>query len=138
MEFIFPEQPFLYDDHIFLALNERILTTSNSESLDFLDSDALGNKIYDWLKLRGQPQPQVMTTNTYCNGVDSICNLPQTSPTQDYLGIITMNIHKSTIQKIMESTTQATPTIKLITTGDDDTLDCRHFKLEFNVKVSYY
>jgi hypothetical protein len=132
MEFEFHEQTFEYDDHVILALNNRILMTTAGDALPYLSTDGSGY-LYDWSKLVGKSQ-DVGGTSIYCNGGNSNCSLPQT----DVPGTILLNIPKSAIQKIMTMSSQSTHQIKLITTGDNDDHDCRHEAVSFQVKATYH
>jgi hypothetical protein len=132
MGFEFQEQTFEYDDHVILALDNRILMTTAGDALKYLQTDGSGY-IYDWSRLVGKSQ-DVGGTNIYCNGANSTCSLPQT----DVAGKILLDIPKSTIQNIMTMSSQTTHEIKLITTGDNDLHDCRHEGVSFQVKAIYH
>lgn len=131
MELDFPEQSFIYDDHVVLALNNRILMNTGSDMHQYLQSDGSGY-IYDWSKLVGKSQ-DVGGTRLYCNG-NSTCNVPSTEQT----GKILIDIPKSTIQKIVTMSPQSVNQIKMITTGDDDANDCNHTPISFKVKATYH
>lgn len=131
MEFEFVEQTFHYDDHVIMTFNDRILLNTGSDMHKYLNSDGSGY-IYDWSKLVGQTH-DVGGTNLYCNG-GSTCQIPDTDKT----GKILVDIPKSKIQQIMTMAPQSTHQIKMITTGDDDSNDCRHTPVSFKVKVKYY
>lgn len=131
LEMDFPEQPFTYDDHVILTLNDRILMNTGSDMHKYLNSDGSGY-IYDWSKLAGKSQ-DVGETKLYCNG-NSTCNVPNTEQN----GKILIDIPKSTIQQIVTMAPQSVNQIKMITTGDNDAGDCNHTPISFTVKASYH
>lgn len=131
MEMDFPQQSFVYDDHVILTLNNRILMNTGSDMHKYLDVDGSGY-IYDWSKLALKSQ-DVGGTHLYCNG-GSTCNVPNT----EQKGQILIDIPKTTIQKIVTMAPQSVNRIKMITTGDNDTGDCNHTPISFTVKASYH
>lgn len=130
MELEFPEQPFTYDDHVILTLNNRIVMNTGSDMHQYLSQDGSGY-IYDWSKLVGKTQ-DVGGTHLYCNG-GSTCSVPNTEQN----GQILVDIPKVVIQQIVTMAPQSVNQIKMITTGDDDVGDCNHTPISFKVKASY-
>ncbi len=130
MELDFPEQPFTYDDHVILTLNNRIVMNTGSDMHKYLTQDGSGY-IYDWSKLVGKTQ-DVGGTHLYCNG-GSTCSVPNTEQN----GRILVDIPKNTIQQIVTMAPQSVNQIKMITTGDDDVGDCNHSAISFQVRATY-
>lgn len=119
---------FKYDDHLFLALNEKVLMTTSAPSLTYLaPTDANGNYVYNWFSLRGKYVDNDKSS-IYCNGAGSICTLPNT----DTVGTLSISIDGNAIQKI--APTSAGYQLKMVVTGDDNTTkDCRHTAVTFKV-----
>lgn len=138
LDFQFQKQQFYYDDHILLALNDRILASSyNWKKL--LSKDSNGLEIYDWSKIVNQDwETPSSLEGVFCAGMAeglSTCQWPSTQVEGD----IAMEFDKSIIQKVMAASVGADKHVfKFVTTGDNDTsVDCWHKAISFQVDVKY-
>lgn len=133
------QQNFRYDDNIIITVNQYILasTTNFTQHLE----NKNGYFKYDWTKLRGkdaQARPEdSIPSKQYCPGKSAgtaLCLFPQT----DTVGSIQLRFDERTIQEILSLTSPSKIDLGMITTGDDNSSDCRHVPLRFAIKLDYY
>lgn len=138
LDFKFNRQKFYYDDHILLALNNRILATSYNWT-GILSKDGNGLEVYDWSRIAGKDwETPSDKEGIFCAGKaegKATCSWPETQ--ED--GEISMEFDQSVIQKVMAaSTTLDKHVFKFVTTGDnDEEIDCWHKSISFTVDVKY-
>lgn len=133
------EQKFLYDDNIFITLNDYVLA-STSNFTRHLESTN-GFYKYDWSKLVDKDAQNAKEDTTlakqYCAGADkglASCAFPET----ETVGKVQLNFSDAVIQNILGITSASQIKLGLTTTGDNDSTDCQHVALRFAVTVQYY
>ena len=132
MSFQFPEQRMVYDDQIILTYRGVVLATSLREYWNRFNR-AEGLPIYDWNQLRGQSSDVGGHSPTCLGG--QTCIMPATQTT----GAIRLVIPNEAFYQIATTMTGAPHTFSMITTADnDDSSDCKHSGVNFEVEVTYY
>ncbi|MGZ6398916.1 MAG: hypothetical protein ACXWRZ_14650 [Bdellovibrio sp.] len=133
------QQNFYYDDNIILTINEYIIASTTDFSKYFQATD--GYYKYDWSALLFKPAQNGAMDSTvdkqYCAGKstgDSECLFPQTQT----VGNIQLHIGEKVIQNILGITSPNKLKIDMITTGDNDSTDCQHVPVQFNINVDYF
>jgi hypothetical protein len=133
------EQNFWYDDNIILTLNGYVMASSTNFSAYFQKNQ--GFDLYNWASLRGKPAQNYYLDSTsdkqYCAGLSegiSTCDIPQT----DSWGALKINIGEPIIQGILSLTDPSQVSLGIISLGDNDSTDCQHVPLRFEIKVEYF
>tara|TARA_B100001248_G_C27398872_1_gene468110 strand:+ start:7527 stop:8393 length:867 start_codon:yes stop_codon:yes gene_type:complete len=133
-----------YDDHLIVALNNYVLSSSNLNYIEdgllvpVLNSDTQETLYkYDWAQMVGAPWRQGGNHNVvYCLGEDSgnsSCQIPLTQNT----GSFKVDIDEDALQTIIGlSNVGSNHKFKLVVTGDND-LDCISSEFSFNVNIKY-
>lgn len=149
MNFWSKEDAFVYDDEIYLTLNDIILVASSSHHLNEFENrrDFLA---YDWNKIVGR----TYTTGdgAYCAGGENTCTVPPTEKKGKFrfempdakvqaLGVAAGVKESRTmvsLEEFQSSNKQSALTFKLITTGDNDKkIDCMHSQINLDVDLTY-
>ena len=133
------EQNFYYDDNIFITMNNFVLSSTSTFS-DHLESQNNFYK-YDWSRLinkKAQNLPQdTVASKQYCAGRAqglASCSFPET----ESYGKVNLAFKDEVIQKILTMTTVDKIRLGVITTGDNNSTDCQHVPLDFEIAVLYY
>lgn len=134
MAFEFPEQDMLYDDEIYLTVNNFMLmgsmdyTTNLTKDGDF--------PVYDWTKIKGNPYNHNLYPK-FCAGMAnglSSCVIP---PTQTR-GKMQLQFSDSLIAQLyLKSAAKPVYDFQWVTLGDNDGADCRHSGFTFKAKVTF-
>lgn len=139
MAFSFPRQSFRYDDHFLFTFNDLVLASSY-DFRSYLESSE-GLLKYDWSRIVGIP----WLTNkegTFCasardgQGVlrSGTCSWPST----DVAGNIQMSFPQDVFYATMNyNLTRAHHEFKFVSIGDNDTLDCEHSDIRFDLAIEY-
>lgn len=119
----------LYDDHLFLALNDNLIMT-RSAAFGSLEQQGNGFRRYDWNRLKGLGTGPL--DNPFCaEGVS--CQLPQTERT----GTFGFSLSESANKRLFGSLLGQDLTFKLVITGDDNPeSDCQLYR-SIRMKISY-
>lgn len=151
MSFQFQTQAMKYDDHFFFLVNDVVVAASdswwqdnylNSSSLQIDASHSLTANIYNWSRLVGQPNNNMVVPKqpdgvSYCLGENeglSQCSWPQT----EVSGQISMSVAPKIVTALGLKSSNSNVTLKFITTGDDDVAkDCQHEPLSLSVHLRY-
>lgn len=130
MKFNFAKQQFLYDDHFLMTFNSAVIASSyNFDKVLTTENNLLR---YDWSKMAGMYWDS-SKEGKYC-ATGGICNWPVT----DTPGNIEINYDASVFQKIMsEDINRNEHSLKFISIGDNDELDCEHSDIRFSIDVEF-
>jgi hypothetical protein len=136
LTFSFPQQQFVFDDHFLFTFDGLVL--ASSYNYDSLLNDVDGFAVYDWSKIAGKEwYTGTVLEGQFCAGRDqnlSTCSWPNTEQT----GAINMSFAPSIIQKIMSfDVARTTHSFSLVTVGDNDSTDCQHAPISFDLSVKY-
>lgn len=135
MAFNFPEQAMKYDDLFLITLDERIIATAYDWQ-NILELDDFGYMKYNWQLMAGSVWDN-SKEGTFCAGLSdgkSSCSWPVT----DTNGTIKLDYNTEVIQQIMaQGLSKSNHDFRFVTIGDDDTGDCEHSRIDFQVEVSY-
>lgn len=133
------QQNFRYDDNILITMNQYILASTTNFTRHLESKN--GYFKYDWTRLRGKDAQARSDDSTpgkqYCPGKSTgkaMCLFPQT----DTVGSIQLRFDERIIQEILTLTSPNKIDLGMITTGDDNSSDCRHVPLRFAIKIDYY
>lgn len=137
LSFNFANQSYRYDDHFLLTLNGVILASSyNFSSVLLSQNNAL---VYDWTRIVGQPWQHGQNgmpnlEGEHCISGATTCNIPPT----DTNGQIQIGLPPAVIQRVISSDpNQTNHSFMFVTTGDNDSTDCKHLTINFSVEVDY-
>lgn len=133
-KFDFVQQDFLYDDHFMLTFNDSIIASSYNFS-SRLDKGQLGLLQYDWTKMAGMFWEN-SHEEIFCPqipGFGASCSFPG----HDQQGVINLQYDSQYIQAIMSNGVPENHFFKMVSVGDNDTLDCEHSDVSFDVTVRY-
>ncbi len=143
VKFDFKVQPFLYDDHILLLMNDHLIASSYDFSED-LQLGTNGLLKYKWQDIAGIPWDKTKE-GMFCAKVDqkdsSRCSFPET----DTDGQIILEYKPELIQSIMTAGVPDQHKFSFVTLGDNDDTrfnssdndDCEHSDLRFEVEVEF-
>lgn len=133
-DFNFVQQDFLYDDHFMLTFNNSIIAAS----YDFtsrLNTGSFGLLQYDWTKLAGMnwdsSQEQIFCPQI--PGFVSSCSFPG----HDQQGVINLSYDSAYIRGVMSNGIPENHFFRMVSIGDNDSMDCEHSDVSFNVTVRY-
>lgn len=136
--FISDTQPFVYDDHFMMTLNNYVIAASYDWSENFKQLQGL--LVYDWFDLQGDfwggnNNPK---ERTYCAGESeglSQCTWPET----EHVGQIKVELGDSVIYRLVAMSPELNShEFGFVTTGDNDpSTDCQHSPFAFNIKARY-
>jgi hypothetical protein len=130
VKFKFAQQQFLYDDHFLVTFNNAVIASS----YDFSAQLSRGYDLlrYNWSKIAGM----VWTDDkegVFC-APNSQCSWPDT----DKPGVINMNYPSLVFQKLMaEDLNRIEHSIKFVSIGDNDNMDCEHSEVNFTLDVEF-
>ncbi|MES2963959.1 MAG: hypothetical protein V4760_08715 [Bdellovibrionota bacterium] len=135
IQFSSPKQEWLYDDHVFVTMNDVLLASSHPIH-DVLKQES-GLSIFEWSKIYNQKWMQI-PANVWCEGMDSglsSCAWPASQTPGD----IQLDFAPQLFQKIVaRDLSRNTHVFKFVTTGDNDPdVDCDHSALNFDVQITY-
>lgn len=147
MDFKFPKQNFLYDDHFLFTFNKTVLASSYWFDPLF-GSRASGQNhfvpsgTYSWSSIAGSVWDH-NKEGTFC--LSSKSSLPGSVeltkcswPMTDTQGQIEVDLPKHVIQKIIaKDLTSNIHEFSFVSLGDNDDMDCEHSDINFEVEVSY-
>lgn len=124
-----------YDDEMFFLLQNTILMATKDYSEYFPGQDMF--RSFSWEGLRDKPYDQFDDRPLYCLGGTegfSQCELPPT----DTRGTISLELTPEMSENLALSLgRQRSLNFDWITTGDNDSSDCRHTAIQFDVKLQY-
>lgn len=130
VKFSFEQQQFLYDDHFLVTFNNAVIASS----YDFSGQLSRGYDLlrYNWSRLAGMYW-DFDKEGVYC-APNSQCSWPDT----DKAGVINMSYPALVFQKLMaEDLNRIEHSIKFISIGDNDDMDCEHSEVNFTLDVEY-
>ncbi len=134
--FDFKPQPYRYDDYFALLFNNNIIT-SGYDFRDNLLPQNFGLLDYEWASIRGIDMAfGSAKEQVYCPqipGATATCSFPG----HDTQGVIDLNLDPKYIRAVMSNGVPADHSFTLVTFGDNDTGDCEHSDVEFDVNVTY-
>ncbi len=125
----------IFDDELFLTLNDAVMLSSYDYSDRFNSENGLF--IYNWNQLTQAYNPGPNDDpNPYCLGEadaqGSSCNVPQTTT----VGRFSMSIGGDAAARLATRVKeQERATLGLIISGDDEDTDCKHSKITLNVTL---
>lgn len=124
-----------YDDLILFHFNNHVFAASYAPMIANLDV-VNGLKIYDWSKMRGQPADP-RGHEIYCLGESqglSRCRIPRSESN----GRLELMLDQQVLYRLSAARPAGAPVqLGVVTTGDNDTIDCRHSRLQFSLDFSY-
>ena len=130
VKFNFAEQTFLYDDHVLMTFNNAIIASSYNFTSQLPSQNGLLR--YDWALMAGMYWDH-SKEGVFCPNQGQ-CSWPAT----DTPGKILMNYPAQLFQGLMaEDINRNQHSIKFVSIGDNDNLDCEHSDLNFSIDVSY-
>lgn len=132
------QQTFVYDDHFLIALNDKVLSSSNQKFIDQLEEkDSL--RQYEWDRMHqgmasNYPRKDQWNSRTiYCAGTS--CLLPPTQQSGT-LKILISDTVSAQLSSVINQDTKAE--LKVVTFGDDDGgADCYHSGFHLTVTGTY-
>jgi hypothetical protein len=139
----FDEQPFRYDDHFLFAFNQYVLATSYNwspagengapnDNQTFLD-ESDGMWIYDWSKIADKRWTSSGREQVICAPGALECRFPG----HDNEGQIRLRYESQVFRRVMSRDLGRTQhSFTLTVTGDNDSSDCWHRPLEFQLRVT--
>ena len=132
----FENQAFKFDDHFLMTVDDVVLATSYN-FFPLLDNK-FGLPLYNWNNIVGQKWVSTSANEgQYCLDQDqnqSDCSWPDT----DRDGVISMAFSSELMQSLMaRDLSNSSHEFKFITVGDNDTGDCEHSDINFNVEINY-
>jgi hypothetical protein len=135
IKFSSPTQEWLYDDHVFVMMDDVLLASSHPVHDKLTQENGLS--IFEWSKIYNQKWTQI-PAYIWCEGMTqglSSCSWPAS---QDP-GEIKLDFAPRLFQKIVaRDLTRNTHEFKFVTTGDNDGgSDCNHSDLTFDVEIKY-
>lgn len=122
-----------YDDELLLTFNDAIVLSSHNYNARFEQIEELsGVFLYEWPQLLGgmNPGPDE-EPNPYCLG-ETACEIPRTSQPGRFALELT---GEDGLKMARLAQLQNRAQLKLITTGDDETTDCRHSPITLDLEV---
>jgi hypothetical protein len=132
--FTVPQQQVQFDDEIFLLFNNVVLATSKDYTYALPQRN--GMFFYDWMSLRDEPYLPDGESHNYCLGEQEgqgVCVMPYTETT----GLLNLTFDDSIMHKISALSSKSSHAFGLVTIGDNNTTDCMHTGLEFDITVRY-
>ena len=133
-DFNFAQQDFLYDDHFMLTFNDSIIASSYNFTSQ-LTQGSFGLLQYDWMQLAGMNwdhnQEEIFCPQV--PGFSSSCSFPG----HDEQGVINLDYDSAYIRGVMSNGVPENHYFRMVSIGDNDTLDCEHSDVSFNVTVRY-
>ena len=133
-EFEFSEQEFWYDDVFILSLDSNILVSSYR--FDRILNEENGFYQYSWDKIVGAYWDHDNKSEDYCAGKEdrlSRCSFPA----QHDVAPINLDIEPQLLRQAMANSGYIKHRFNMVTLGDNDNKDCRHFDMQFKVKLTY-
>jgi hypothetical protein len=142
MNFTFGEnQSMLYDDHILMTYNDIVFATTQSYLLSYLENKGTATGPlyqYNWAKLLGGGLNSAYAGSTSLMCLDTRSTRQCSWPATQQTGTIKMTIDPMEIQRISDlSVDKTNKSFGMITTGDNDSTDCKHKPISFNVQINY-
>jgi len=136
LSFEFSEQEMRYDDHFLLAFDGSLIASSYDFDSQLQSMEGLLQ--YDWSTISGM---KWVTGSQYegvfCPGQQeglSACAWPKT----DTMGTIALDYDPQLIQNIIGLNSQrAQHEFRFVTIGDNDSRDCEHSNINFQVNIEY-
>lgn len=129
------EQAMHYDDEMFFLLQDQILMATKDYTEYFTSQDLF--RRFDWEKLKDKIYDQFDPRGLYCLGGAegfSTCDLPPT----DTSGSIHLQLTAEMSEKLAVFLGRERKlNFSWITTGDNDSSDCRHSPIALDVKLQY-
>jgi hypothetical protein len=120
---------FLYDDHIILTFNERVLFSSSQEIISYLSEDDI-SFVWDWNKIVGTTMDATLDAWWVGNSEVSL-------PYPNEIGTMSVGIDDSAIDALIaESIASNQLSFSLITLGDNDSSDCYHNGVSFTIELA--
>ncbi len=150
LKFNFPKQNIIFDDEILLTYNNYVLFSSQNFSNPVertgvyrLSKDTFGLVKYDWDRLV-ETEYEYHNKKEYCLGMDddpkgeSICEIPET----DTWGEFQLQIPTQKTLELFSLSSVALEKggdvdLKFIILGDNNTKDCKHSGLYFDMTFEY-
>lgn len=133
-DFEFSEQEFWYDDVFILSLDTNVLVSSYK--FDEIFERENGFFQYDWDELVGAYWDHDNKSEDYCAG--SADGLSECSfPAQHEVAPINLELQPKLLRNAMANSGYIKHTFNMVTVGDNDKKDCRHFDMEFKVNLTY-
>ncbi|MEK7358428.1 MAG: hypothetical protein AAB250_18430 [Bdellovibrionota bacterium] len=135
VKFASPSQDWLYDDHVFVMMDNVLLASSHPIHTELPLENGLS--IFDWSNIMTKQWTQI-PAYVWCAGAGpgvAACEWPASQTT----GQIKLNFPSTVFQKIVaRDLTRNNHEIKFVTTGDNDPdSDCDHSDLTFDLEVKY-
>ncbi|MFK7873833.1 MAG: hypothetical protein AB8C84_11825 [Oligoflexales bacterium] len=137
MDYVTRSDEFYHDDFVFLTMNENILTMSQNRFQDkFISQDGLLK--WDFSRFRDESQnlsgAWFSQSQPWCIEGTS-CEVPSTEET----GLFSFAGNLLANSKLTESlASSGSFDVRMMTTGDNDSYDCQHTGLEFDLIVESY
>jgi len=128
------DEEFWFDDVFILSLNDNILVSSYN--FDEYLPEENGFFRLDWSQLKGKFWDEARKSQDYCVGKDeglASC----TFPSQHEFRPMEVQLSPEIIRTAMLNSRAQDHQVKLTILGDNDTSDCQHYDMSFEMKVKY-
>lgn len=122
-----------YDDFMILTLNDYVLLSSNSKMMENLQTAGNDASIWDFERVKNKTVD--FNSPHYCLGsASSICEVPVT----DTPGKFQLQIDPSSLESLADKIVgQRVLSFGLISTGDNDDVDCWHTEFSLDFTLTY-